>query len=113
MVAGLNIRVDHIELVGGKVDEVPRQLVDETGRLFNTAKAYYIDPTTAKELTDAAGGNVVLRDTQGKDYVIQPAGWVTPVNEPAESEEPTETTTPADSSAGEKKAKTSKRISEI
>lgn len=78
MEAGLNLRVDHIELIGGKVDEVPGELINDDGLLFRTYKAYYLDKGALTTLNVEKNDLTILHDRQGKSYVIEKAGWVKP-----------------------------------
>ena len=93
MVAGLNLRVDHIELIGGKVDDVPGQLVTHEGLLIDTHKFYAIHPDDVAKLTPDAAGKRIIFDRQGHQYDIADAGWITPIAKENEA------TAPADDSA--------------
>lgn len=60
MVAGVNLYVMQVELVGGSSDEVPRKLIDpKDATIHNVYKAYYIRQeelaTISKQLVDKAG----------------------------------------------------------
>lgn len=79
MVAGITINVRDIELIGGKQDEVPRQLNDANGVLYPIYKAYYIDPSLAQKPTE-------LLDTQLNKFAVDANGFVTKV-------QPTQATT--------------------
>lgn len=85
MVPGITINVQDIELIGGQVDAVPRQLIGDGGMLFQVFKAFYIDPAIATKPTE-------LMDAQTNKYSVDPNGFVTRVAAPA----PT-----ADNKAGE------------
>lgn len=79
MVAGLNLRVNHIELVGGRVDDVPRQLVTNEGLIVETHKAFYIAQEAVKSLGVTEGKTAILNTTQGdKTFSVDHLGWVTP-----------------------------------
>ena len=78
MVAGLNLRVDHIELVGGKVDDVPSELINDDGLIFRTYKAFYVDNNALQTLNVANKTMTILYDRQGKAYSIEKAGWIRP-----------------------------------
>lgn len=75
MKAGLSINVQEIELVGGSSDDVPRQLVSQTGQLYWVNKAYYVDIRLFP-----AGTNFPfdLFDKHGLPYAISEHGFVTP-----------------------------------
>lgn len=70
MVAGLNLSINHIELVGGKTDDVPSRLVDNDGLIVPTFKAYY---TTEQKYYEQE-----LHDVSGKLYTIDKVGFITP-----------------------------------
>ena len=60
MVAGVNLYVMQVELVGGSSDEVPRKLIDpKDATIHNVYKAYYVRQeelaTMSKQLVDKAG----------------------------------------------------------
>lgn len=89
MVAGLNLRVDHLELIGGKVDEVPSQLINHDGVLFDTHKFFCLRPEDVAAIAPDAAGKRIIFDRQGRQYDIAEAGWITPVK----TEEPTDAST--------------------
>lgn len=76
MKAGVKMFVESIELVGGQVDPMPRQLVDIDGLLVNVCRAYYIpiDVQENKKYTQ-------LMDAKGNQYAIAPEGWITPITQ--------------------------------
>lgn len=76
MVAGLNLTVDHIELVGGKTEDIPHDLADANGTLWQTAKAYYIPQEGAKAAGATKKDRGVLYDTRGGIYEVDAAGFV-------------------------------------
>lgn len=82
MVAGLNLSVTQIELVGGQSEDVPRRLFTHDGQIIETHKAYYIALADLQSFTDT-----VLVDMRGNSYAIdRNAGWITPIvpqNKPA------------------------------
>lgn len=84
MVAGVNLSVDHLELLAGKpTDEVPRQLGDSNGVLHNVNKAFYIENEEAEKLL----GNekeIPMFSTDGRFFLLQRGGWVSPVLQPTE-----------------------------
>lgn len=73
MKAGLTIRVRHIELLGGRQDLVPRQLIDGNGVIHEVQKFYWT--------ADVKGG--VLVDKNGNLFNVDKKGFCTPqvVNE--------------------------------
>lgn len=76
-VAGLNITVRHIELVGGKMDEVPRELCTREGYVYPTYKAYYVlsDARDASGATASQDGRLIDRD--GNEYIVNKDGFLT------------------------------------
>jgi len=68
MKAGLTIRVRHIELLGGKVDAVPRQLIDETGVIHDVTKFYNVKDAKKTQ----------LMDKNGRLFDVDKNGWVVP-----------------------------------
>lgn len=89
MVAGLNLRIDHVELVGGRVDDVPRQLMDAQGILYNTTRCYWLDPEQIKALGIKKGTHATLTDTKmTRQFAVDSNGYITPIkaDENTESE---------------------------
>lgn len=76
MKAGLTIRVQKIELLGGRVDAVPRHLIDSNGVLHDVNKFYHV----------ADAKKCQLVDKRGNVYDIDKNGWCTPVVPANESE---------------------------
>lgn len=87
MVAGLNISVDKIELVGGRTDDVPRELVAEGGALLRTYRAYYVDPEAYKAVPKSEGLGCVMTDRHGQQYNVSPEGWIQPIIQPSAENE--------------------------
>lgn len=74
MVAGVNLYVMQVELVGGSSDEVPRKLIDpQNATIHDVFKAYYVRQeelaTMSKQLVDKAG----------QLYNVNEYGFVVPV----------------------------------
>ena len=78
MVAGLNVSVDRIELIGGSNDDIPRELVDTDGCLHKVYKAYFIGKEDCNTLGVDENNTAVLRskDMQS-EYMILNGGWIT------------------------------------
>ena len=72
MKAGIQIKVDSVQLLGGASDDVPRRLYDENGVQHDVTKYY---------LTDVKSST--LMNARGVQFVTDKKGWVTPVK-PAE-----------------------------
>ena len=80
MVAGLNLSVDRLELLGGASDDVPRHLiVPETGAMIETYKAYFVSPDNAKAAGAKKGHDVVLYSESNRQFTCDANGWVKPV----------------------------------
>lgn len=77
MVAGLNISVDRIELVGGRTDDVPRELIAEGGALVRVYRAYYVDPDAYAKVPKNESTGAIMVDRRGVEFNITPEGWVT------------------------------------
>ena len=74
--AGVTIRIQKIELLGGAGDAIPRRLYDENGVQVDVKKWFHVD-AKAKE----------LRDQRGRVYLVDDNGWVTPKPENANEPE--------------------------
>lgn len=72
MVAGINLRVRQIQLIGGKPDAVPSVLFDKNGREVRVSKLFYAP--------DAKENHVFSRS--GDEYVVDSCGWVYAANAP-------------------------------
>lgn len=89
MVAGVNLYVMQVELVGGSSDEVPRKLIDpKDATIHNVYKAFYVRQeelaTMSKQLVDKAG----------QLYDVNEYGFIVPV----QSEQKVEESAPQDES---------------
>lgn len=83
MVAGVNLSVDHIELLGGAADAVPGRLFDTDGVMHNVSKSYWID---SREHAILIGrGCNFLYSVSGEQYKLTPPCWVDPVAKEAAS----------------------------
>ena len=63
--AGLTIRVQRIELLGGRSDVVPSRLYDADGVQHDVKKYYLVDAKSCN-----------MRDSRGNEYSIDAVGWV-------------------------------------
>lgn len=68
MVAGINLNVTEIELVGGKPDDVPHELYTLDGVLVYPSKHFFVGEVFTN----------LLRDRQGHLYAVDGSGWVSP-----------------------------------
>lgn len=81
MMAGLNMMVDRIELIGRKPEAVPSVLYDEYGVLHHVSKAYFINNEEAKALgVSDKDQKSVLQTLTGEQYLLSYGGWVSPIS---------------------------------
>lgn len=79
MVAGCQVNVQDIELVGGIVDDVPRELINpETSEVYPTRRLYW-SQDGFKGLKQ--GEQRILIDKKGGSYAIDHQGFITPIKE--------------------------------
>lgn len=71
-VAGINLSIIHIELVGGKSDEVPRNLFREDGKMIVVRKIYTCDDTESYEKD--------VKSKSGETFHIDNFGVITKVD---------------------------------
>lgn len=69
MMPSINLFIRSIELVGGQVDEVPRDLYDLDGVAHRVTKHYYCADTRG----------LLLYSKSGAEYNVDMQGWVAPV----------------------------------
>lgn len=84
MKAGINLSVDRIELVGGKVDDVPREVLTPEEVVIQTSRAYFIDPQDYAAYYPKKGKVTILHDVRGGQYQLDENGFVWPI--PASNE---------------------------
>lgn len=78
LVAGLDIRVRQIQLLGSKPDAVPSVLFDSEGRQIQVIKYYHTQQMQDGELTDRTGSKYTVKKS-----------WIYPTT-PSEGEQPAE-----------------------
>lgn len=81
-VAGLNISVDRLELVGANPDPVPRSLAAEGGELLSVSRAFYISQDAVKALGVKEGQRGLLLAADGREFEVDSLGFVVPKSEP-------------------------------
>lgn len=76
MKAGLTIHVESLQLIGGKSDIVPKQLVSpQTGLIHDVSKVYMV----ADMLNQIPQGEKIeLHDAKGNAYLVDELGYVLP-----------------------------------
>lgn len=80
MVAGVNISVDHLELIGSQSDDVPGRLFDEEGIMHNVGKAFWIENQEAAIILNGKD-KAILTTPQGQRYQLTAPCWVSPFKE--------------------------------
>lgn len=76
MVAGLDVAIREIELVGGSGDDVPRTLINpQTSEIYNVTKHYYCDGVPQGMKEDEYR---LLIDQRGNEYMQNAVGFVVP-----------------------------------
>lgn len=73
LVAGADLFVRSVDLVGGRPDNVPSRLYDHDGIEHKIGKFFYCDTAKGQELLTQSG----------EQYTVDADGWVTPLATPA------------------------------
>ena len=91
MVAGLNLFVNQVELLGGSSELVPGELTNpQTGQLYKVYKAYYVGINDLGSERPAENQTKILW-AKNKEYVCDHNGFVMPkVDTPADTTQQTE-----------------------
>lgn len=76
MVAGLNIMVDRLELVGAAPDDFPRQLFDNDGVVHQTTRLFWVDRSAILQGREDKREPIELHDADGGLYTVYPNGFV-------------------------------------
>lgn len=71
MVAGVNIRVRQIQLLGSRPDGMPSYVIDEEGKTYNVQKFYNIGKTKLTE----------VHDNRGNRFNVDKNGWLSSMTE--------------------------------
>ncbi len=77
MVAGVNISVDHVELIGGASDLVPSRLFDTEGVMHNVSKSYWIKEEEASVILNGQP-TATLVTPSGQRFTLSQPCWVVP-----------------------------------
>lgn len=80
MVAGLNIMVDRLELVGAAPDEVPRQLFDNDGVVHQVTRYFCVDRRACYQDGRDDGNPVELHSADGGIFFVNAQGFVSQAN---------------------------------
>lgn len=86
MVAGVNISVDHLELIGSQTDVVPGRLYDRDGVMHATQKSYWINESEAKAILGKSKEAVLYSQT-GQPFTLSKPCWVAPQTEKPQPKE--------------------------
>lgn len=87
MVAGLNISVDKLELIGATPDPMPRNIVTPTGEIIPVSKAYFIDFNIARANGAKKNEPVQFFDQKQGIYSVDYNGWITPLQTGTDTQE--------------------------
>lgn len=82
MMAGVNCRVLEIELIGGQTRDIPRQLNDDKGMLFDVYEAFYINQSVMQ-----GKERMTLFDRNMQQYAVDKNGFVTKVQTTTENKD--------------------------
>lgn len=86
MVAGLNLSVRNLELLGSTSDGMPRRLVSPEGELIDVQTSYWIDPAKAKAFGAKKDTDIILLSERNEQFRVSVNGLVTKYTETNESE---------------------------
>lgn len=79
MKAGITLHVETLNLIGGKSELVPRQLIEpSTGALYDVQKLYYVPDLLGKV---ALGESMQLSDNNGRLFLVDSLAYVLPKTE--------------------------------
>ena len=81
MVAGLNIMVDRLELVGAAPDEVPRQLFDNDGVVHQVTRYFWTDRKACLPEGPDDARALELHAADGGIFLVGPKGFIRPANQ--------------------------------
>lgn len=90
MMAGINLFIRNIELLGGSSDDVPRDLYDIDGVAHRVGKYYYVADVRSQPLYDRSAA----------EYLVDASGWVTK-QQPEEAADTGEAQSQVDNSSTE------------
>ena len=78
MKAGLTIHVQSVQLIGGKTDDVPREVINpDTGDLFGVEKLYQVLDGDTIQMTENTKEMV---DERGRKYLMDRNGYIRPIS---------------------------------
>lgn len=97
MVAGIDLSVRHVELIGAKPDTVPSRLFTPQGVMVDVSKHYWTQQVEHY--------GCVLMDRSGNQYSVDDNGWVSRIEQPAPEAQTEQAQEPAAAETTEKKKK--------
>lgn len=78
MKAGLTIHVQSVQLIGGKTDDVPKEVINpDTGDVFGVDKLYRVVDGHTIQMTETTKKMV---DERGREYVMDDMGYIVPIS---------------------------------
>ena len=78
MKAGLTIHVQSVQLIGGKTEDVPREVINpDTGDLYGVEKLYQVLDGDTIQMTENTKEMV---DERGRKYLMDRNGYIRPVS---------------------------------
>ena len=78
MKAGLTIHVQSVQLIGGKTDDVPREVINpDTGDLYGVEKLYQVLDGDTIQMTENTKEMV---DERGRKYLMDRNGYIRPIS---------------------------------
>lgn len=82
MKAGLTIHVQSVQLIGGKTEDVPREVINpDTGDVYGVEKFYQVEGwDTIPKLKDSKR----MVDERGREYVMDKDGFIKPISHNAQ-----------------------------
>lgn len=81
MKAGLTIHVQSVQLIGGKTEDVPREVINpDTGDVFGVDKVYHVEGWDTIQMLEDSKRMV---DERGRDYIMDKLGFIKPLSNTA------------------------------
>lgn len=82
MKAGMTIHVQSVQLIGGKTDDVPREVINpDNGEVYGVEKSYSVVDWNTIQMD---GGSKKMVDARGKEYVMDRFGLIKPITNNAQ-----------------------------
>lgn len=82
MKAGMTIHVQSVQLIGGKTEDVPREVINpDTGNLYSVDKVYQVQDWQSIQMTENSKRMV---DERGRDYIMDKYGYIKPLSNTAQ-----------------------------